>query len=48
MFQTEAVEEAEEVTRRYGILAVGSAHSRGVSRVMPAEGNKAHSKEPTV
>ena len=48
MFQMEAVEEAEEVTRRYGILAVGLAHSRGVSRVMPVEDNKVHSKGPTV
>lgn len=48
MFQKEAVEEAEEVTRWYDILAVGLAHSRGVSRVMPAEGNKTHSKGPTV
>ena len=33
----EAVEETEEVTRRYVASVVGSARNRGVSRVMPAE-----------
>ena len=33
-----AAEKAEEVTRRYVTPVVGSACSRGVSRVMPAEG----------
>ena len=28
---------AEEVTREYGVSVVGLIHSRGVSRVMPAE-----------
>ena len=28
---------AGEVTREYGVLVVGLIHSRGVSRVMPAE-----------
>ncbi len=47
-FLTEAGREAEEVTSQYGVLAVGLPHSRGVSRVMPAEGNQAHSKGATV
>ena len=44
----EAAEEAEEATRQYVTPVVGSARIRGVSRVMPAEGISAHSKEPTV
>ena len=30
-------QEAEEVTRKYGVSVVGLTHSRGVCRVMPAE-----------
>ncbi len=33
----ESRQEAEEVTRRYGVSVVGLTHSRGVGRVMPAE-----------
>jgi hypothetical protein len=36
-YSAEAVEEAEEATRRYGAPVVGSVRIRGVSRVMPAE-----------
>ena len=30
-------QEAEEVTRKYGVSVVGLTHSRGVGRVMPVE-----------
>ena len=31
----ESFQEAEEVTRKYGVSVVGLTHSRGVGRVMP-------------
>ena len=40
----EASNEAEEVRRRYGGMAVGPTHSRGVVGVMPGAGSGAHSK----
>jgi hypothetical protein len=30
-------QEAEEVTRQYGVSVVGLTHSRGIGRVMPVE-----------
>jgi len=33
----ESFQEAEEVTRKYGVSVVGLTHSRGVGRVMPVE-----------
>jgi hypothetical protein len=36
---TEASNEAEEVRRRYGGMAVGPVHSRGVVGVMPGAGS---------
>ena len=33
----ENFQEAEEVTRKYGVSVVGLTHSRGVGRVMPVE-----------
>jgi len=33
----EGFQEAEEVTRKYGVSVVGLTHSRGVGRVMPVE-----------
>jgi len=33
----ESFQEAEEVTREYGVSVVGLTHSRGVGRVMPVE-----------
>ena len=33
-------QEAEEVTREYGVPVVGPIHSRGVGRVMPVESEK--------
>ena len=33
-------QEAEEVTRKYGVPVVGLTHSRGVDRVMPAESRR--------
>ena len=33
----ESFQEAEEVTRKYGVSVVGLTHNRGVSRVMPVE-----------
>ena len=33
-FRTEAAEEAEEVTKQYGVSVVGLTHSRGVAGVM--------------
>jgi len=33
---TGSFQEAEEVTRKYGVSVVGLTHSRGVDRVMPA------------
>jgi len=35
-FRTEAAEEAEEVTKQYGVSVVGLTHSRGVAGVMPS------------
>ena len=37
-------QEAEKVTRQYGVPVVGPIHIRGVGGVMPAEGTKPHSK----
>ena len=37
-FPTEAFNEAEEVRRRYGGMAVGPTRSRGVVGVMPGAG----------
>jgi len=34
---TGSFQEAEEVTRKYGVSVVGLTHSRGVGRVMPVE-----------
>ena len=34
---TGSFQEAEEVTREYGVSVVGLTHSRGVNRVMPVE-----------
>ena len=34
---TKSFQEAEEATRKYGVLVVGLIHSRGVNRVMPVE-----------
>jgi hypothetical protein len=36
-FPAEAFNEAEEVRRRYGGMAVGPTHIRGVVGVMPGE-----------
>jgi len=36
-FPRGSFQEAEEVTRKYGVSVVGLTHSRGVGRVMPAE-----------
>jgi len=33
----ESFQEAEEVTRKYGVSVVGLTHNRGVGRVMPVE-----------
>ena len=42
-------QEAEEVTRKYGVSVVGLTHSRGVGRVMPVESiNVGHSKGSAV
>ena len=40
----EASNEAEEVRRRYGGMAVGPTHIRGVVGAMPGAGDWAHSK----
>ena len=34
---TRSIQEAEKVTRMYGVSVVGLTHSRGVNRVMPVE-----------
>ena len=43
-FPNEASNEAEEVRRRYGGMAVGPTHIRGVVGAMPGAGDWAHSK----
>jgi len=37
---TRSFQEAEEVTREYGVSVVGLTHSRGVGRVMPVESRR--------
>ncbi len=41
-------QEAEKVTRQYGVPAVGPVHIRGVAGVMPVERTKPHSKGSAV
>jgi len=42
---TGSFQEAEEVTRKYGVSVVGLTHSRGVSRVMPVESGSSRTLE---
>jgi len=45
----ESFQEAEEVTRMYGVSVVGLTHSRGIGRVMPVESQRLrHSKGSAV
>ena len=37
---TGSFQEAEEATRKYGVLVVGLTHSRGVNRVMPVKSRR--------
>jgi len=42
---TGGFQEAEEVTKKYGVLVVGLTHSRGVSMVMPVESDNCRTLE---